>query len=113
MFIEIKRIIVVLSVVAVTFGFSACTEGKPDFTHAANFNVDPPPGPPEYQQGWKDGCETGRAAYANHFYKMFLDFKQDEDLSQNPIYYQVWKDAYLYCWYQTETGYNHGWGNFR
>lgn len=65
--------------------------------HHLDFN--PPPGPPEYQQGWKDGCESGIAAYTTAFVKAFQVYKlkQDPQLVRNPVYYQIWKDAYLYC----------------
>lgn len=101
-------------IILVMLMVSGCTSaGHMSWTKAAGADYTPPPGPPEYQQGFLDGCETGRSAYANHFYKMFLQSKQDEKLAGNPMYYQVWQDAYLYCWFQQETTGSHGWGNFR
>ena len=63
----------------------------------ASLSLTPPPGPPEYQQGWRDGCETGIAGYGNAFLKTFHRATQDPVLAQNKVYYQVWKDAYNYC----------------
>ncbi len=98
--------------IAALFIITSCS-GDMKWSKAAGVDYNTPEGPPEYQQGFKDGCETGRSAYSNHFYKMFLQSKQDEQLAANPVYYQIWQDAYLYCWFQQETTGSHGWGNFR
>jgi len=87
---------------------SACDLRKPGY-----MSLDPPDGPPEYRQGWYDGCISAMDANANHFYKTFLTVRQDEELTKNPVYYQVWKDAYLYCRYYQEGTNSHGWGNFK
>lgn len=64
-----------------------------------SLDLTPPPGSPEYQQGWSDGCESGANAYANSVYKIFgaFKFKLDPRLRSNKAYYQVWKDAFIYC----------------
>jgi hypothetical protein len=82
--------------------------GKP-----ANFDMTPPDGPPEYQQGFKDGCESGYSGYANSFNKMFYTWKQDPELAQNNVYYQMWKDAYTYCAVYGMMVDEHGMGNWR
>jgi hypothetical protein len=64
--------------------------------------LDPPPGgTPEFNQGWKDGCTSGIAAYGGDNYKYTgYKFKQDWRMVTNNTYYQAWQDAYLYCrWY--------------
>lgn len=65
----------------------------------ANLDLDPPPGPEIYQQGWSDGCESGMSTYQNNFIKFMkvYKFRQDPVLRNNRMYYQVWKDAYGYC----------------
>lgn len=72
-----------------------------------NLNLKPPPGPPEYQKGWSDGCESGANAYASSLYKVFkaFEFRYDASLRKDKIYSQVWKDAFLYCsifWERTQ-----------
>ena len=64
-----------------------------------NLNLTPPPGTPEYEQGWSDGCESGANAYSNTVYKTFkaFEFKYDATLRNNKVYHQVWKDAFVYC----------------
>lgn len=64
-----------------------------------SLDLTPPPGPPEYQKGWSEGCESGANAYSNTVYKSFraFDFKFDPALRNNKVYYQIWKDAFLYC----------------
>jgi hypothetical protein len=56
-----------------------------------------PPGPPEYQQGWQDGCESGYSTYGNSMYKTFYHYKMDPNLRNNDIYYRTWNDAFNYC----------------
>lgn len=77
----------------------ACTSAHVDFNWAKPSSLDltPPPGPPEYQKGYVDGCRSGWKAYSTTFNKVFDKFRQDPVLAQNDVYYQVWKDAYAYC----------------
>lgn len=56
-----------------------------------------PPGPTNFQLGWRDGCETGIAASANTFQRQFYRFKQDSTLAQDPTYYTGWRNAFNYC----------------
>jgi len=56
-----------------------------------------PDGPPIYKQAYRDGCQSGYSGYANAWNKVWYSFKQDPQLAQNPVYYQMWKDAYAYC----------------
>jgi len=69
------------------------------FFKPASLDIKPPDGPPEYQQGWSDGCESGMAAYTDALPKSFKAYKlkQDPNLRNNKMYYQIWKDAFLYC----------------
>ena len=57
----------------------------------------PQGGPPEFQEGWKDGCETGIGAHGNDVYRSSFKFKQNPSLVMNPIYYKAWKDGENYC----------------
>ncbi len=56
-----------------------------------------PEGPPEYQQAWNDGCESGFSTYGNSMYKAFYHYKMDMNLRNNEIYYRTWSDAFHYC----------------
>jgi hypothetical protein len=76
-------------------------------------DMTPPPGPPIYQQGWSDGCQSGFKGYAGGFTKMFYSYKQDPELAENPVYYQIWKDAYMYCANYAMASDEHGLGNVR
>ena len=81
------------------------------FTKPFTLDMTPPPGPPEYQQGFSDGCESGYSGYATGFNKVFWDWKQDSELAQTPIYYKIWKDAYSYCSLYAMAADLHGFGN--
>lgn len=64
-----------------------------------SLNLEPPPGPEKYRKGWSDGCESGSNVYSNAFYKWVkaFNYKFDPRLRNDKMYYQVWKDAFLYC----------------
>ena len=55
---------------------------------------------PDFVQGYKDGCETGRSTgFATDFYKMFYGFKKDREMvkSGNQQYSIAWYSAMIYC----------------
>ena len=57
-------------------------------------------GPPVYQAGWLDGCETGMATgFATDYYRYFYKFKKDLDMikSSNKLYLKTWSTAMIYC----------------
>lgn len=56
-----------------------------------------PQGSNEFQEGWRDGCETGISVTANTFIRHFYTFKQNSSLARNSDYYTAWKTAYTYC----------------
>ena len=103
-------------VLMIFMGLSACTKMHIGWSYdrmlPANFNFEPPPGPEIYQQGWVDGCGSGFSGYGNLYNKIFNDFKQDPELAQNPVYYQIWKDAYAYCANYAMLIDEHGLGNW-
>lgn len=86
---------------------------KPGWARPASFDMEPPPGPPIYQQGFRDGCESGYSGYANDFNKLFYTWKQDPQLTENKVYYQIWKDAYSYCALYGMMVDEHSFGNWR
>jgi hypothetical protein len=76
---------------------TACTAGPP---WMAWMEKGPPPGqeyPPDYVDGWRDGCHTGISMVANQWYKMSYKFKQDAYKAQEKNYYRGWKDGQDYC----------------
>lgn len=60
-----------------------------------------PPGDKEYSAnyvlGWKDGCESGAQASANHLYRFVYKFKQDWRMLSDAQYSIGWEDSYNYC----------------
>ncbi|NDF12557.1 MAG: hypothetical protein EB060_07090 [Proteobacteria bacterium] len=89
--------------VIVLLGTSACEQMYSQLTMPRPWGLtEVPDGPPEFQQGWRDGCDTGIGAYGDSWYKMYHTFKQDANLVKNPSYYRAWKDAYTHCRWYTE-----------
>ena len=101
--------------ILLTLFLSGCKYMHTDIGWAkpASFDMSPPPGPEIYQQGYKDGCESGFSGYSNSFNKMFWTWKQDPQLAKNRVYYQIWKDAYSYCALWGMMADEHGLGNWR
>lgn len=65
----------------------------------------PPPGPPIFQKGWSEGCESGYNSYTQSFgaWTGASSWKQDVSLLNDKMYMQAWGDAFLYCAWRTET----------
>jgi len=99
--------ILVIALVALLTSCNHTADGKISW-EPVSLNLTPPPGPPEYQKGWSDGCESGSNAYSSTVYKTFkaFEYRFDVSMRNNKVYYQVWKDAFLYCsiyWERTQS----------
>lgn len=93
-----KRRYIYIIVLAVLSLLSAC-HSLPDNLKPGAWILDQAPkdGPPEFKQGWTDGCESGMASMSNSLYKASYSFKQDKTLRNNPVYYKTWKDTFNFC----------------
>jgi len=58
-----------------------------------------PSGPPEYQLGWQDGCDTGLSAEGSWDYKLMFGFKKRPEMAANDQYKQGWNEGFTYCRY--------------
>ena len=56
-----------------------------------------PSGPPEYQLGWQDGCDTGLSAQGGFIYKMMYGFRKRPEMGNNELYKQAWNEGFTYC----------------
>ena len=67
----------------------------------------PPAGPPNYQQGMIEGCKTALGVSGNFIFSYFhwgVHYDVDKALN-DPVYYQAWKDSYLYCRFEFDKDY--------
>lgn len=70
-----------------------------------------PSGPPEYQLGWEDGCDTGLSAEGEWYYKMMYGFKKRAEMAANDQYKQGWNEGFSYCRFSLDTSQSAGdWG---
>jgi hypothetical protein len=100
---------------AITVFLAGCAGGKFYPFWAKPYSLEmrnPPPGPPEYQQGYIDGCESGWKGYSRQYNQVWWEFRQDEKYRNNAVYYQIWKDAYAYCAAYANSAGMHGVGNY-
>lgn len=95
------RFLQIICVMLLLLGTSGCIrEGKfyPWWAKAPNLDLlEAPNGPPVYQQGYKDGCQTALSAWSPAYNAVWWSFKQDPKLRYDPVYSQIWGDAYGYC----------------
>lgn len=56
-----------------------------------------PEGPPEYQLGWQDGCDSGLSAEGDYIYKAMFNFKKRPEMSESEPYKQGWGEGFTYC----------------
>ncbi len=56
-----------------------------------------PSGPPEYQLGWEDGCDSGLSAEGGMYYKTIYGFKKRPELAASDQYKQGWNEGFTYC----------------
>ncbi len=56
-----------------------------------------PQGPPEYQLGWQDGCDSGMSAEGEWSTKLMYGFKKRPEMSANDQYKQGWNEGFTYC----------------
>lgn len=96
--ILINKMKLIFLILFLCISLAGC-DGVPDEMKPAHrvFNYMPKNGSPEYEQGWKQGCESGMSGMTNSFYQSFYVFKQDNSLLKNEVYYKAWKDSYDYC----------------
>lgn len=87
----------ILLVIFMCFSLVACNAAKETLKPAKWVYKQMPKGPPEYMEGWQDGCESGMASMTNDFYKTFYTFKQNNDMIGNELYYKAWKDTFHFC----------------
>ncbi|MDX2082917.1 MAG: hypothetical protein SFV53_02895 [Rickettsiales bacterium] len=54
----------------------------------------------EFQQGWRDGCETGMSAASNTFYKIFYRSNKVDGykMSYSTDYKTAWNNSFWYCY---------------
>ena len=62
-------------------------------------DLNPPPGPPEYQAAYVDACTTAAQENNQNIFALHgMGLYQNPVLNnKSPIYRSVWRSAYIYC----------------
>jgi hypothetical protein len=63
----------------------------------------PKEGPPEYIEGWKDGCSTGLTTYSNSFYRTKYKTMINGHKMENLYYHKGWELGQRHCSYYSST----------
>jgi hypothetical protein len=56
-----------------------------------------PGGPPDYQLGWQDGCDTGVGVEGSMITRNMFGFKKRPEMYDNPLYQSGWNEGFTYC----------------
>jgi len=72
---------------------------RPTKNASRNFKDSIAKGSPDFQQGWKDGCETGMSAATNTFYQIFYTNNKIDGwkITSSPDYKTAWNTALWFC----------------
>lgn len=60
------------------------------------YYIEKPDGPPDYQLGYQDGCDS-KLSQSPGFYKMMHGFKKRPEMIDNELYNQGWSNGFFYC----------------
>src|ERR1700743_1978052 len=71
-------------------------------------NTVDPPGPPEYQLGWEDGCDTGLGAEGEWYSKVLYGYKKRPEMVSNDQYKNGWNEGFTYCRFSLDTSQSRG-----
>lgn len=69
----------------------------------------PTDGSPMYQQGFKEGCNTGMTVYGNDVVRMQFSTEVTSQLMQNKTYKNAWKLGNRYCRFHVSQMQMEGW----
>jgi len=79
-----------------------------------NFVEDIKRSSPEFQMGWKDGCETGMSGGGNTFYKIFYRNNTVDGymMANSTEYKTAWSNSFWYCYRHDYVKHKSGiWGS--
>lgn len=100
--IKPKPLLYLCLAILITLSLSSCAQ----FLKPRPFGIDhalenqAPPGTPSFQQGWRDGCESGISAYGTMMYKATNHYTFDAAYLNDQEYYHGWELAFRHCrWY--------------
>lgn len=62
-----------------------------------------PSGPPEYQLGWEDGCDSALSAEGSWEYKVMYGYKKRHELAAHEQYKVAWNEGFAYCRFALST----------
>ncbi len=109
-----KKIIIILILLFTSscrwFADSKFTDHNLAFT-----NIRVPPGTPNFQKGYKDGCSTVLYSRGYGLYRTRYDYKFDPELIDDPEYFFGRKRGYNYCFGYITGGSGHfsgGWDRY-
>lgn len=92
----IKKIFIYIVLIILT---ASCKDFRNEGPQNA-FKKDLARASPDFQQGWSDGCEVGRATGDDTFYRMFVSNNKVDGwkMAQSQDYKVAWSYGFWYCY---------------
>lgn len=96
--LETKRYGRVKALIALVLGSLLLSACKPIQFYMLNVE-----GPPEYVQGFEDGCDSGVSSGGSLLQRWFNPYKKDPEKLENALYKMGWNEGFSYCRFTVPT----------
>lgn len=63
----------------------------------AQFYYNKPEGPPDYVEGWDDGCDSAHASGGSILQRFYFRYTKNPDKLDNNLYKLGWSEGWSFC----------------
>ena len=99
---RMKKLLIFKILAVIVLTVSACSKGHTPRMEGpqTSFKSELKRSSPDFQQGWKDGCEVGSDSGTKSFYKLFTRINKVDGykMASSPDYKTAWNYAFWYCY---------------
>jgi hypothetical protein len=99
----VKQIFKIILMFLFSLTASSCDKGRArlrSIEPSKFFKEDLKDASPDFQKGWKDGCESGMSGGTNSFNQMFYKSNKQDGykFTYSPEYRSAWGNAFWFCY---------------
>ena len=90
----------ILTILTLLIILSGCSKTIDFLSKPLILDMNPPPGPPEYQAGYVDGCSLALQENQHNLFGMTfrVAYKHPVYNNKSNIYRRMWRSAYIHCY---------------